>query len=165
MFELAAAGTGVLAAGACWHSSIGVRARLTAVVMAAACLPMGPTWGAVAAAVLVVIALTLPVGVRSRARDDRVLTSYRALAAVAMAAVMLAAPHGVSSGAGSAHAHGAGVAPAAVALAGVAALLFAGAVLWRRPRAAHRAVRLELVATSIMLVVAALTHLAPIPGH
>ncbi|MBO3664926.1 hypothetical protein [Microbacterium stercoris] len=164
MFELAAAGTGVLAAGACWHSSIDVRSRVTAVVMAGACLPMGPTWGAAAAAALMVIALTLPVGVRGRARDDRVLTSYRALAAVAMAAVMLAAPHGVSSGAGPAHAHGAGVAPAAVALAGVAALLIAGAVLWRR-RAAHRAVRLELGATSIMLVVAALTHLAPIPGH
>lgn len=150
MFELAAAGSGLVAAGSCCVATTHWRARALAVVMAAAMVMHVLAVGmpsVVLAAALVAAALASSAGDRRRERE-RVASAHRSIGAVLMAAALLAHPAPASA---APHAHG--VPAETLVAASIAAYgIWSVALAWRGAHATT-AMRVEIGAMAVMLAV------------
>lgn len=134
MFELAAAGGGLIAAGGCCLATSRVRARVLAVAMAVAMVLHAvpappPAW--TLAAPLIALAVIAAAGERRRPDVERIAGLHRAVGGVVMAAAMML--HAPGAGASAGHGHG-GPAATAVDLAALVYLVWSAALLWRPHR-------------------------------
>lgn len=162
MWGLSVAVAGAVAAGGCCVAPARLRARILAVAMALACLPLlSETLRMAAAAVVLLLALLLSVGLRHRPAGERAFDMHRALGGALMAGMLFAGGHEqvVAQGA---HGHGATASPH-VALG----LLACGYVAWtlvalcvRRHRPPRIAARVEMAAMAAMFTLAGAAMLA-----
>ncbi|WP_221585455.1 hypothetical protein [Microbacterium sp. G2-8] len=149
MLEFAMAGAGAVAAGSCCLSPARRRARLAAVVMALACLPIALLeWRLGTGLALLVASMALAIGARRREPRERLMDLHRALGGALMGAMVLLGDHAVTATSG-AHVHGV-PAHALLAVASSVYLLWTTSLLVRPAHRRTRAHRIELIAMAAM---------------